>query len=311
MNTSLPKIRKNIFLIYGYLVFTLLCVQSVLGQQVSKLIAADAELTKVASDYSFTEGPASDRAGNVYFTDQPNDRIIKWSVRDGSVSVYMVKTSRSNGLYIDDAGHIIACADQNNELMRIDQNKVQTVLINNYEGKKLNGPNDLWIDSKGGIYFTDPFYKRPYWTRTEKEIQQENVYYLNPDGKTLSMVASEFVRPNGIVGTKNGKKLYVADIGDKKTYVFKIMKDGTLKNRKLFTEMGSDGMTLDHKGNLYVTGTEGVTVFNKRGKQIEQIEVPERWTANVCFGGADQNKLFITASGSVYTLDMKVSGIRW
>ncbi len=276
----------------------------------SKIIAPGAELKQVASEYSFTEGPASDRQGNVYFTDQPNDRILKWSADDQTLSVFMEETGRSNGLYVDNDGQLLACADLDNQLWRIDQNQNPTVLVNDFEGKALNGPNDLWVDPKGGIYFTDPFYKRSYWSRTEKEIEEERVYYLSPDQKKLTIAAADFVRPNGIVGTPNGKKLYVADINDSKVYSFKINRDGTLSNRNVFAEMGSDGMTIDNKGNVYITG-KGVTVFNKKGKQIEHIPVDENWTANVCFGGKDQRTLFITAMKSLYTLDMKAKGVRW
>lgn len=285
-------------------------LNSALSQEEAKLFAKDASLFKVASDYKFTEGPASDRMGNVYFTDQPNDRIIKWNVAAEKVTVYMQNSGRSNGLFVDDLGNLIACADLKNQLWQIDQNQNVSILVNDFEGKKLNGPNDLWIDPQGGIYFTDPFYKRPYWSRTEKEIESENVYYLSPDKKNLQIVAQGFVRPNGIVGSKNGRKLFVADIGDQKTYVFKVHKDGSLSDRKLFVEMGSDGMTLDHRGNLYITG-KGVTIFNKKGIKIGHIDVPENWTANVCFGGEKQHKLFITAMGSLYTMDMQVKGIRW
>lgn len=274
----------------------------------SKIIAEGAKLQQVSAEYTFTEGPAVDQDGNVFFTDQPNDRIIKWST-DGKVSVYMEQTGRSNGLYFDHQGNLLACADENNQLWRISKDKKVEVLVNDFDGKKLNGPNDLWVDPKGGIYFTDPFYKRKYWDRTEKEIEKENVYYLSPDHKNLRIVASDFNRPNGIVGTANGKRLYVTDANGKATYVYKILANGDLANKKLFCNMRSDGMTLDNKGNVYLTG-DGVTVFNKRGKQIEHIKIDERWTANVCFGGKDQQTLFITAMKSLYTLEMKVKGIR-
>jgi gluconolactonase len=233
---------------------------------------------------------------------------MKWSV-DGKLSVYMENAGRSNGLYFDNEGNLISCADLNNQLWLIDKNKKVTVLVSDFEGKKLNGPNDLWVDPKGGIYFTDPFYKRNYWTRTEKEIEQENVYYLSPDKKILRVAADGFVRPNGIVGTADGKKLYVADINDKKTWSYSIQADGTLSDKTLFAPLGSDGMTIDNRGNVYLTG-KGVTVFNSEGKEIQQIPVDEPWTANVCFGGKGQKILFITASKSVYTLKMKVRGVR-
>lgn len=277
--------------------------------QNSELVADNATLTLVASDYKFTEGPAMDKNGDVYFTDQPNNRIIKWSASDNSVSVYMEEAGRANGLYFDHDGSLLACADENFELWKIDNSKNHIVLVDEFQEKNLNGPNDLWVDPKGGIYFTDPYYQRPYWDRKEKEIKEERVYYLTPDRSELRIVADDLVQPNGIIGTPDGKMIYIADIGDKKTYSFSISENGDLHNKKLFTELGSDGMTIDNLGNVYLTGN-GVTVFNNKGEELLQIPVPQKWTANVTFGGPDQNVLFITAMNSVYTMDMKVNGVR-
>ncbi|MBX2822365.1 MAG: SMP-30/gluconolactonase/LRE family protein [Rhodothermaceae bacterium] len=273
------------------------------------LLAVGAQLVQVDTSYSFTEGPAVDAAGNVYFTDQPNDRIMKWST-DGDISTFMQPAGRANGLFFDADGNLLACADENNQLWSISMDQEVTVLVNDFEGKRLNGPNDLWIDSKGGIYFSDPFYKRPYWSHEEKEIEEERLYYLSPDRESIRVVADGFVRPNGLIGTPDGSTLYVADIGDKKTYKFTINDDASLSERTLFTEMGSDGMTLDTAGNVYLTGP-GVTVFNPAGEQIEHIEVPERWTANVTFGGADRKTLFVTAMKGVYTMEMNLAGARF
>lgn len=281
---------------------------SSISAQETPLIADGAEITLVASDYKFTEGPAVDKVGNVFFTDQPNDRIIKWAVADGSVSVYMQPSGRANGLYFDRQGNLLACADEKFQLWRIDPQKNVTVLVDGFEGKDLNGPNDLWVDLKGGIYFTDPFYKRDYWERTEKEIKNERVYYLTPSMEKIKIVANDFERPNGIVGSPDGETLYVSDIGAKKTYSYTISEDGYLTNKQLFVDMGSDGMTLDNKGNVYLTG-KGVTVFNSGGEQIQHIPVDQNWTANVTFGGKDQKTLFITAMNSLYTLQMNVHGV--
>ncbi len=274
--------------------------------ETTKLVAKGAKPVKVAADFKFTEGPAVDAKGNVFFTDQPNDRILKWTPGEG-VSVFMEPSGRSNGLYFDKAGNLLACADEKNELWQIAPDKTVTVLVDGYEGKKLNGPNDLWVDPQGGIYFTDPFYKRPYWDRETQELDGQHVYYLSPDRKTLKKVMDGFVRPNGLVGTPDGRLLYIADIGAGKTYSFRIGPEGTLTDRKLFTEMGSDGMTLDAKGNVYLTG-KGVTVFNPAGEKIAHIPIDEPWTANICFGGKNGKTLFITASTAVYTLAMKVKG---
>lgn len=271
------------------------------------ILAPGAKVEKLAGEFAFTEGPAVDAIGNVFFTDQPNDRILKWSV-DGKLSTFLQPCGRSNGLYFDKEGNLLACADLNNQLWSIDPKGEVTVLVKDYKGKFLNAPNDLWIRPDGGIYFTDPFYKRAYWSRGPMEQDGQCVYCLSPDRKTLTRVADDLVQPNGIVGTPDGKRLYVADIGARKTYVYDINKDGTLSNKKLFCEMGSDGMTIDDEGNVYLTG-RGVTVFDSSGKKIKQIDIPEPWTANVCFGGKDRKTLFITASKGLYAIRMRVKGV--
>lgn len=275
------------------------------------LIADGALLTIVADDFEFTEGPASDREGNVFFTDQPNDRILRWTAADNVVSVYMQPSGRSNGLYIDGEGNLLACADEKFELISIDSGKKVQVLLDSFNNKKLNGPNDLWIDPKGGIYFTDPYYQRPWWNRTEMEQEKQCVYYLSPDRQELKVVEENLVKPNGIIGTADGKTIYIADIGDSKTYVYTVNDDASLSNKKRFTEMGSDGMTTDEQGNVYLTNENGVTVFDQQGLQVLQIPVPQKWTANVTFGGKDHKTLFITAMNAVYTLEMNVKGVRW
>jgi len=272
-----------------------------------KLIAPGAELNKISSQFIFTEGPATDKKGNIYFTDQPNDKIWKYGI-DGKISMFMEKTGRSNGLYFDHKGNLIACADNKDELWSISPEKKVTVLLNNFEGHRLNGPNDLWIDAKGGIYFTDPYYQRDYWDRKQPDIDGQKVYYLPAGKKEAIMVDDKFKQPNGIVGSPDGKYLYVADIGDNKTYRYGINADASLSNRQLLFSQGSDGMTLDNEGNIYVTG-QGVTIYNKDGTRIGHIPVPAQWTANVAFGGKDRKTLFITAKESVYTIKMKVRGV--
>ncbi|MEA5139602.1 SMP-30/gluconolactonase/LRE family protein [Arcicella rigui] len=270
------------------------------------LVQKGASLVQVSKQFTFTEGPAVDKKGNIFFTDQPNDKIWKYSA-DGKLSLFMDKTGRSNGLYVDKKGRIIACADEKNELWAIDKGKV-SVLLDNIKGLKANGPNDLWIDPKGGIYFTDPYYQRDYWTRKKPEIDKQNVYYLAKGTKEVILVDGDLKQPNGIVGTPDGKYLFVADIRDSKTYRYEIQADGTLANRQLFAPMGSDGITLDSQGNLYLTG-RGVTIYNKEGEKLGNIPVPSNWVGNICFGGKDRKTLFITASESIYTLQMQVKGV--
>ena len=272
------------------------------------IIAPGAKVVKLADGFKFTEGPAVDAKGSVFFTDQPNNKILKWSI-DGKLSVFHESPGRANGLYFDKKGSLLACADLDNELWLIDMKGKVTVLVKGYKGKKLNGPNDLWLDPKGGIYFTDPFYKRPYWNRGPMEQDGKHVYYLSPDRKELTRVTHDLVTPNGIIGAPDGKLLYVADLGDKKTYRYKINEDAALSNKKLFCSMGSDGMTIDNEGNVYLTG-KGVTVFNSAGEKIEHIDIDAGWTANVCFGGADRHTLFITAQKSLFALKMRVKGVQ-
>lgn len=288
------------------LLFTLstcACLSQVQAQS-SNLVADGATLNLVSSQFSFTEGPAVNKKGDVYFTDQPNDKIYKYDTK-GKLTEYMSPSGRSNGLFFDAKGNLISCADNKNELWKIDNKKQVQVLVKAFEGKLLNGPNDLWIRKDGGIYFTDPHYPRKYWDRSQKPIEPK-VYYLNPEGD-LRVVMDGFMQPNGIVGNPESNLLYVADIKGQKTYVFHMEENGDLSQRKLFCEMGSDGMTIDKAGNVYLTG-KGVTVFNPEGEKIDHIDVPEGWTANVTFGGKKRDMLFITASKSAYTLKMNAKG---
>jgi gluconolactonase len=271
------------------------------------IIAPGAKLEKLAGGFAFTEGPAADARGNVFFTDQPNDRILRWGT-DGKLSTWLQPCGRSNGLCFDADGNLWACADEHNELWRVGPDKKVTVVVKNYRGKLLNGPNDVWVRPDGGLYLTDPYYPRPYWKRGPQELKVEGVYYLDPDRKQLVRVADDLKQPNGIIGTPDGKTLYVADIGANRTYAYDIRPDGTLAGKRLFCRLGSDGMTLDDAGNVYLTG-KGVTVFDRDGKQVEHVAVDEPWTANVCFGGQDRHTLFITASKGLYGLRLRVKGV--
>lgn len=268
--------------------------------------AAGARLEKLAGDFQFTEGPAVDADGNVYFTDQPNNRIMRWGT-DARLTTFMQPAGRANGMFFDRHGQLLACADEKTELWSIARGGRVTVLVKEYQGKRLNGPNDVWASPDGAIYFTDPFYKRPWWGYDTMPQDGQHVYRLGPDGRTLSRVATDLRQPNGIIGTPDGRTLFVADIAANRTYRYDIQADGTLGNKRLFCEQGSDGMTLDAEGNLYLTG-KGVTVYDNAGRRVQQIDVPEPWTANVCIGGKDRRTLFVTASKGLYAIALRVRG---
>ena len=267
----------------------------------SELVAPGAEVALLAGGFTFTEGPACDAEGNVYFTDIPNERIHKWSV-DGKLTTFRENSGKANGLYFDREGNLLACEGGNRRLTSISPGGKVSVLADGFQGKKLNSPNDLWVNPKGGVYFSDPRYGQ------EDGLEQDgfHVYYLPPDRKELVRVIGDLVKPNGVLGAADGKTLYVADAGGGKTYAYRIQPDGSLTDRKLVAPVGADGMTLDERGNLYLARNV-VHVYSPEGKAITTIEVPEP-PANVCFGGKDRKTLFITARKGLYAVRMNVRG---
>jgi gluconolactonase len=278
-----------------------------LADSTDNLFAPGTKPQLISKQFSFTEGASVDKKGNVFFTDQPNDKIWEYDV-NGKLSVFLDKAGRANGMYFDKKGNLIACADENDQLWSISPKKEIKVLLKDFQGHLFNGPNDVWIAPDGGLYITDPYFQRDYWTRKKSDLDGEKVYYLPKGSSTPVIVAADLKKPNGIVGTPDGKYLYVADGGAGKTFKYKINKDGSLTDKTLFVSKGSDGMTLDELGNLYITG-KGVTVFNPQGKRIAQIAIDEPWTANICFGGKNKDVLFLTASTAIYTFQMKVKGV--
>jgi gluconolactonase len=262
----------------------------------------------VSKQFGFTEGPAVDKQGNIFFTDQPNDKIWKYDLA-GKLSVFLSPSGRANGLYFDKQGNLLACADAQGQLWAIAPDGKVTVLLDKVNNQQLNGPNDLWVSPLGGTFFTDPYYKRDYWPATRPAPIAEHVYYLAPGAKQPLAVETTLKKPNGLIGTPDGRMLYIADIGANKTYRYRLGKNGELLDKQLFVEQGSDGMTLDERGNVYLTG-QGVTIYSPTGQQLAHIDVPAAWTANLCFGGRDMKTLFITASEAVYTVPMRVRGIR-
>jgi len=295
------------------------------------------QLVIVEDGFSFTEGPAVDRHGNVFFTDQPNDRIHRWDAGTGNVTLFLEGTGRANGMAFDRHGNLIAAADMHGELWKIRPDGSHQVLIDNYEGKLLNGPNDVWINPvNGGMYITDPIFPRPYWdagdprqqpwepTRSEQAPQGKggHVYYLPPGARKLVRVTSDAMGwesdswPNGVVGTPDGKKLYVNKwYYDNKggTWVFDIKRDGTLTNMRKFSDWGGDGMSMDELGNVYISNGEGVMAFDPDGNNILKIPTGSGATNNT-FAGRNGKTLFITGPvDKVTAIRMNVKGaeFRW
>jgi gluconolactonase len=267
-------------------------VTPVIFKSIGLTAQQEADVQQISTGYKFTEGPALAPNGDIYFTDIPNNKIHIWSTNQ-QASTYRENTSGANGLMFDKKGNLIACKVINCRVTSISSDGEVKILADTFDGKKLNGPNDLWITPNGGIYFTDPIYGK----KENVEQDGEHVYYISTDNKPLKRVINDMVRPNGIIGTPDGKTLYVADHGDNKTFKYAVEANGDLSNKQLFIEQGSDGMTLDADGNLYIT-TDAVYVYSPKGTLIQKIEVPET-PSNVCFS-KDGKTLFITARTSLY-----------
>lgn len=268
------------------------------------IAAPGAKVRRLASGFSFTEGPTCDAAGNVYFTDQPRDAILRWTT-DGRLETFLKPAGRSNGMCFTSDGTLLACADAHNELWAIAPDGTRKVLAGPVDGLALNGPNDVYAHPSGSIYFTDPYYQRDWFPHKKAPRKERALWHLAPGAAAPVALVTDFVQPNGLTGSPDGTFLYVSDIDAKKTWRFPVLGDGTLGERTLFCAQGSDGMTVDNQGNVYLTGN-GVTVYDPRGTKIDQIKVREGWTANVCFGGADHSTLFITASTGLWALDTRV-----
>ena len=276
--------------------------------ELKDLVAADAKATKVVGDCKFTEGPAYSPKGYLLFSDIPNSRIVRLD-QDGTVSDFLKPSGKANGLVFDAHGVLYACQGEARRVVKIalQDGKVEP-LCEAYDGKPLNSPNDLALDGRGGLYFTDPRYGQ------DMKIDQScmGVYYIDAAGKTTRVI-DKLQRPNGILVSAGGKSLYVAEPNKRELLKYEITGPGQLSEGKvIFTGDqtldggGPDGMCLDQHGNIYATYKE-IVVLNPDGGLIGRIPVPEH-PANCTFGGPDGKTLYITARTSLYSVVMNVSG---
>lgn len=265
-------------------------------------LAPDAKVKKLATGFKFVEGPTWDAKNKaLYFSDIPQAHIVRYA--EGKAVVANENSRQSNGLMVDKKGRLVACEHGGRRVSRAVRGQPADDIVTHYKDKRLNSPNDLWIDAEGGIYFTDP----RYGERDTMEMKIEGVYYIAPDGK-LTRVIDDLVRPNGIALSPDGKSLYVVDNGAHTLHRYAVVAPGKLgKGERIAYVTHPDGMTVDVKGRLYVTGELGVWVLDANGKWLGLIETPER-PANCTFGGPGYKTLFITAQTSLYAIETQTRG---
>ena len=267
----------------------------------------------IVSGLKFTEGPAWSPEGFLLFSDIPANRIYRWD-EGRQPDVFREPSHNSNGLAFDARGRLLACEHGARRVSRTEADGSVTVLAERFEGKRLNSPNDLTLHSDGSIYFTDP----PYGVKPKaRELDFQGVYRIAPDG-TLTLLVKDMFRPNGIALSPDERHLYVDDSQKKLVMVYDVQRDGSAANGRLLIDLavygarGVDGMKVDARGNLYVTGTDGVYVVSPKGKFLAKLQCPGQCT-NCCFGGPDRRTLFVTArsrhGGSLYRLHTPFPGL--
>jgi gluconolactonase len=264
---------------------------------------------RLNTDFAFTEGPASDAAGNLYFTDIPNSRIHKRDAK-GTLSVFAEPSGHCNGLMV--VGNRLLACEMDGQLKEYDLTTgKETSLATEYNGARFNAPNDLVIDNAGGIYFTDPRYRAPDpWPQGK-----EAVYYRAANGKVTRLIEDR-TAPNGVILSPDEKTLYVIPSMEKQMWSYPVTSAGKIGAGKVFCELtqpegkdntGGDGLTIDTNGNLYITTALGLQIFAPSGNQLGIITVPEH-PANVSFGGKDRSTLFVTARKSLYSVETQAQG---
>lgn len=270
-----------------------------------EVLQPGSEVTKVAGGCKFTEGPAVDAEGNLFFSDGRNNRIMKLSP-EGELSVFRKPSRRTNGMTFDAKGRLVMCQSSGEgggrRVARLEHDGTETVLADTYGGEPFIAPNDVTIDEKGRIYFTDPYYGPP----AEKSQPSSGVYRIDVPGK-VELVISNLQRPNGIIITPDNKHLYVSDRGTQKLHRYKVRADGDLEPDGIVYDFspdrGIDGMSLDVEGNIYGAAgkgdTTGLFVISPEGKLLLHKPMPE-FSTNTTFGGKDRRDLYFTATTSVY-----------
>ncbi len=263
---------------------------------------------KLATGFTFVEGPVWHPDGFYYFSDIPGDRIHTVTP-NGTVTTHREPSGHSNGLTLDQAGRLLACEHGNRRVSAADAEGQVATLVDTFEGKRLNSPNDLVVHSSGAVYFTDP----PYGIEASQQEQPySGVYRLAPNGQ-LQLVASDFERPNGLAFSPDESVLYIDDSHHQHIRAFDVLADGTLGNGRLFADLrhespgAPDGLKVDQQGNVYTTNALGIWTHDAEGTFLGLIEMPEV-PAN-CAWGEDGQTLFITARTSVYTVRTSVPGL--
>lgn len=270
-------------------------------------VPEDATLDKIADGFQFVEGPVWHPDGFLIFSDIPGNTVYKWDPATGSTEAFHQPSGNSNGLSLDLQGNVLLCQHGKRRVARLEADGTETALATHYNGKRLNSPNDLAVKSDGSIYFTDP----PYGISSgQEELGFYGIYRLTPEGKVM-LLDKSLNRPNGICFSPDETKLYVNDSQARRIYVWDVKEDLTLGNRKLFYTMSgngaADGMKVDTQGNLYSTGPGGVWIFAPDGSLLDKISVPGQ-TANLNWGDADYQTLYITAQKAVYKIRLNAVG---
>ncbi|MBN1346968.1 MAG: SMP-30/gluconolactonase/LRE family protein [Phycisphaerae bacterium] len=277
-----------------------------------KVLGPEAKLVKLAGGMFFTEGPVWVAKGEyLLFSDIPMDEVKRWSKADG-LSVWLKPSHNANGHTLDRQGRLMSCEHGARRVTRmtLDEKRTTEVLADKYQGKRFNAPNDVVVKSDGTIWFTDPGYGLDL---KKAELPKRYVFCLNPDSGDLRPVVDDFNRPNGLCFSPDEKRLYVADSGNPKprhVRVFDVTPDNKLTNSRVLAELPKgvpDGMRMDTDERLYVTGGEGVYVYDRTGKLLGTI-LMEEVPANCTFGGEGRHTLFITARKSLYAVKLAATG---